>query len=166
MKELMKQYRKTLKQLEKAKKNAIEADEKVIKRMISDIKYALEWMRTAKQPELRRPIERRAAYQNEKPVDPLLMQKYFRSTETLYEWDDKPKESVISHWDRIKLEDALSTLTEREKEIYMMSKGNCYSMEEIAKRLKVTKSTVQTTIERADEKIKIQINESLFCMVG
>ncbi|WP_255295475.1 sigma factor-like helix-turn-helix DNA-binding protein [Bacillus cereus] len=66
----------------------------------------------------------------------------------------------------MKLEDALSTLTEREKEIYMMSKGNCFSMEKVSKILGVTKSTVQTTLERADEKIKIQISESLFCMVG
>lgn len=48
----------------------------------------------------------------------------------------------------------------------MMSKGNCFSMEKVSKILGVTKSTVQTTLERADEKIKIQISESLFCMVG
>ncbi|EOO22073.1 hypothetical protein ICM_06304 [Bacillus cereus BAG1X2-3] len=39
-------------------------------------------------------------------------------------------------------------------------------MEKVSKILGVTKSTVQTTLERADEKIKIQISESLFCMVG
>ncbi|MDY8165811.1 sigma-70 family RNA polymerase sigma factor [Bacillus thuringiensis] len=166
MKDLIEQYTKTRKNLEESKVGATEKDISIINEMISDINYALEWMRTAKQPGLRRPIERRAAYQKEKTVDTLLMQRYFRSTETLYEWDDKPIENSISHWDRIKLEDALSTLTEREKEIYMMSKGNCFSMEKIAKILKVTKSTVQTTLKRADEKIKIQISESLFCMVG
>ncbi|MGF1438742.1 sigma factor-like helix-turn-helix DNA-binding protein [Bacillus thuringiensis] len=106
------------------------------------------------------------AYQKEKTVDTLLMQGYFHSTETLYKWDDKPKENSISHWDRIKLEDALSTLTKREKEIYMMSKGNFFSMEKVSEILGVTNSTVQTTLEREDEKIKIQISESLFCIVG
>ncbi|EMA6344863.1 RNA polymerase subunit sigma-24 [Bacillus cytotoxicus] len=166
MKELMKEYRETLKQLEKAKEVATEEDVKVIKEMISDIEYALEWMRTAKQPGAKRGIERRAAYEREKACDPLLMQRYFRSTPTKYEWDKEEKESVISEWERIMLDDALSTLSESEREIYIMFKGYCFSMGEISTLMNKSKSTVQTVLRRADEKIGKQIKESLFCMVG
>ncbi|MED3069398.1 sigma-70 family RNA polymerase sigma factor [Bacillus thuringiensis] len=151
----MEQYTKTGKNLEESKVGATEKDISIINEIISVINYVLEWMRTAKQPGLRRSIERRVAYQKEKTVDTLLMQRYFRSTETLYEWDDKPKENSISHWDWIKLEDALSTLTEREKEIFMMSKGNCFSMGKVSEILGVTKSTVQTTLERANKKVTL-----------
>ncbi|MDZ5607043.1 sigma-70 family RNA polymerase sigma factor [Bacillus pseudomycoides] len=166
MKDLIKQYNKTLRQLEKSKENATEADLKVIDGMISDIRYALEWMRTAKQPGTKRGIERRAAYQRDKLVNPLLMQRYLRSTETLYEWDDKPKESVISEWERIKLDDALSTLTEYEKEIFVMYKGGMFTQEEIAKLMEVTRSTIQQILRRADKKIAKQLSESLFCING
>ncbi|SEG86880.1 RNA polymerase sigma-70 factor, ECF subfamily [Bacillus sp. ok061] len=125
MKELMEQYTETRKNLEGSKVGATEKDISIINEMISDINYALEWMRTAKQPGNQRGIERRAAYQREKPFDPLLTQRYVSSTVMLvYEWDDtEAKESVISEWGRIQLEDALSTLTDRGKEIYVMSRG-------------------------------------------
>ncbi|MED1539108.1 sigma-70 family RNA polymerase sigma factor [Bacillus pseudomycoides] len=164
MKDLIEQYIETLEQLERAKETATESDLKVINGMIRDIRYALNWMRTAKQPDNKRGIERRAAYQRTTTVDTLLMQRYFRSTETIYEWDREVKESVISEWDRIKLEDALSTLTENEKEVYMMYKGNCFSMDKISKTMKVSKGTIQTILRRADQKITKQIKESLFCM--
>ncbi|PFE05060.1 RNA polymerase subunit sigma-24 [Bacillus cereus] len=164
MKELIDQYNKTLRQLEKVKETAIEADLKVLEGMISDVRYALEWMRTAKKPESKRGIERRSAYQREKLVNPLLMQRYLRSTETQYEWDCEGKENVISHWERIKLEDALSALTEHEKEIFIMYKGGMLTQEEISKELKVTRSTIQQILRRADKKIAKQLSESLFCI--
>lgn len=67
-------------------------------------------------------IERLAAYQRERACDPLFMQRYFRGMdENLYEWDSHRQEHVIGEWDKIRLEDALSLLTEREKEVYLMS---------------------------------------------
>lgn len=165
MKDLMEQYTKTRKTLEESKVGATEKDISIINEMISDINYALEWMRTAKEPGAIRGIERRAAYQRNTAVNPLLMQKYLRSAETLYEWDDKPKENVITEWERIKLEDALSTLTENEREIYIMFKGNCLSMDKISKLMKVSKGTIQKSIQRSDVKIARQLEGSLFCMI-
>ncbi|AMR06450.1 sigma factor-like helix-turn-helix DNA-binding protein [Bacillus thuringiensis] len=165
MKDLVEQYTKTRKTLEESKVGATEKDISIINEMISDINYALEWMRTAKEPGAIRGIERRAAYQRNTAVNPLLMQKYLRSAETLYEWDDKPKENVITEWERIKLEDALSTLTENEREIYIMFKGNCLSMDKISKLMKVSKGTIQKSIQRSDVKIARQLEGSLFCMI-
>ncbi|MEH6944402.1 sigma-70 family RNA polymerase sigma factor [Bacillus sp. JJ722] len=164
MEELLLQYRASLREVRKLMLTANEEDKKILGSMASDLVYAIEWMRTGKQPGPRRGIERRAAYQKERPCDPILMQRYFRTTaEDVYEWDNHQQEDTLSYWDRVKLDDALSVLTEREKEIFLMSKGNCLSFSKIADLLEVSKSTVQDTIERADKKITEQINTSLFC---
>ncbi|MRD28280.1 sigma-70 family RNA polymerase sigma factor [Bacillus thuringiensis] len=144
---------------------ATEKDISIINEMISDINYSLEWMHTAKQPGKTRGIERRAAYEREKPCDPLLMQRYVRSTVIpVYEWDTEVKESVISEWDRIQLEDALSTLTEREKEIYIMSRGYGFTQDKISNLLKLQRTTVQEYLKRADKKIGERMSGSLFCI--
>jgi positive control factor len=54
-------------------------------------------MSTGRRPGLRRGIERRAAYQKERPFDPILIQTYFRSmADNCYEWDNRNSEDIIS----------------------------------------------------------------------
>ncbi|KQB91896.1 MULTISPECIES: sigma-70 family RNA polymerase sigma factor [Geobacillus] len=166
MQQLIKEYKQSLKVARKMYIKASEEDKKIIRGMISDLEFALEWMETGRRPGNRRGIERRAAYQREKPFDPLLMQKFFRSSEPIYEWDDHKRESVITEWDRQRIEDALSVLTKREREVYLMSRGYCLTYSEIANYLCISSSSVQTMIERAEKKIKKRINESLFCLCG
>ncbi|WP_199427077.1 sigma-70 family RNA polymerase sigma factor [Thermaerobacillus caldiproteolyticus] len=163
---LIQQYKESLKVARKMYSNATDEDKKVIAGMISDLEYAIEWMETGRRPGNRRGIERRAAYQRERSFDPLLMQKYFRSSDPVYEWDDHEKENVITSWDRERIEDALSVLTYREREVYLMSRGYCLTYSEIANYLCISSSSVQTMIERAEKKIKKRINESLFCLCG
>jgi positive control factor len=162
--DLIQQYSDALKQARKMYKTANEEDKKIISGMISDLVYALEWMKTSRMPGNRRGIERRAAYQREKPFDPLLMQKFFRSSDPVYKWDDHEKEHVITEWDRQRIEDALSVLTKREREVYLMSRGYSLSYSEIANYLCISSSSVQTMIERAEKKIQKRKNESLFCL--
>ncbi|PFF75830.1 RNA polymerase subunit sigma-24 [Bacillus cereus] len=163
MEELVKQYKKSLKKIKKSKETAEEEELKIYSEMISDIEFALEWMQTARRPGNRRGIERRAAYQREKVCDPLLMQRYFRSMDDNgYEWDNYKKEHVISEWEKIQVEDALSVLTKREKEIYLMAKGYSLSYSKIANYLLISRSSVQKMMERAELKIAKQIRESLF----
>ncbi|PGC59230.1 RNA polymerase subunit sigma-24 [Bacillus toyonensis] len=162
--DLIKQYKEALKQLIAAKEKANEKDEKIINGMISDIEDDLKWMRTGKEPGMKRGIERRASYQREIKVNPLLIQRYLRSKETEYEWDKEQKENAITTWEKIQLDDALSTLSETEKEIFVMYKAGMFTQEEIAKMRGVTRSTVQQNLRRADKKIAQQVKESLFCM--
>lgn len=166
MEELLKQYRESLRLAKKLLEKASDEDKKIIRGMISDLEFTIEWMTTGRRPGNRRGIERRAAYQREKSFDPLLMQKFFRSSEPTYEWDDHERESVITEWDRQRIEDALSVLTDREREVYLMSRGYCLTYSEIANYLCISSSSVQTMIERAEKKIKKRINESLFCLCG
>ncbi|NNU89779.1 sigma-70 family RNA polymerase sigma factor [Anoxybacillus sp. CHMUD] len=166
MDELLREYKQTLKQTKKLLEHAPEQDKKIIRGIISNLEFTIEWLTTGRRPGHKRGIERRAAYQREKLFDPLLMQKFFRSSEPVYEWDDHERESVITSWDQERIEDALSVLTEREREVYLMSRGYCLTYSEIANYLCISSSSVQTMIERAERKIKKRINESLFCMCG
>ncbi|WP_044736602.1 sigma-70 family RNA polymerase sigma factor [Geobacillus kaustophilus] len=166
MDELLREYKQTLKQTKKLLDRATEQDKKIIRQMIADLEFVIEWLTTGRYPGHKRGIERRAAYQREKPFDPLLMQKFFRSSEPTYEWDDHEEENIITSWDRQRIEDALSALTDREREVYLMSRGYCLTYSEIANYLCISSSSVQTMIERAEKKIKKRINESLFCLCG
>jgi len=141
-------------------------DMKYISEMISNLDYSIEWMSSGKRPGNKRGIERRAAYQKEKSMDPIIMQRYFQSEETEYCWDKEEKQDVITSWDRERIEDALSVLTEKEREVYLMSRGYGISYKDIACYLKQSKSTIQTIVKRADNKIGKRIKESLFCLCG
>ncbi|TCS80364.1 sigma factor-like helix-turn-helix DNA-binding protein [Tepidibacillus fermentans] len=167
MDDLLKSYQESLRLVRDLLKRKIsDEDRSVLRSIESDLVYAIDWMKTGRRPGNRRGIERRAAYQREKLFDPLLMQKFFRSSEPTYEWDEHERESSIISWDWERIEDALSVLTERERETYLMSRGYCLTYSEIANYLCISSSSVQTMIERAERKIKKRIKESLFCMCG
>lgn len=161
MKELIQQYKQSLAKVRLMYEQAPEEDKKIISGMISDLQYSLEWMQTARMPGNRRGVERLAAYQREKSFDPLIMQQYFRSMDDdPFTMIDRPRENVTMEMDRFRIENALSVLTNREREVYLMSRGHCLSFEKIAGCLGITKSSVQTMIKRAEKKIAKQISQS------
>lgn len=53
----------------------------------------------------------------------------------------------------LKLDQALSRLTVREREVYVLSRGCSISYQEIATMLQVKKGTVQKMIERSERKL-------------
>lgn len=144
--------------------NASDRDKAIINGMIRDLKYAIEWMETGRKPGNKRGVERLAAYQRERPFDPLLVQRFFRSQDETYAWDKSENESVISSAEQEMIDDALSVLTAKEKEVYLMSRGHCLSYSQIANYLCISSSSVQTMIERAEKKISKRRYDSLFCL--
>jgi positive control factor len=144
--------------------NSSDRDKSILNAMIRDLEYAIEWMETGRQPGSKRGVERLAAYQRERPFDPLLMQSFFRSQNESYQWEDHEKENIVTSTDRERIEDALSVLTEKEKEVYLMSRGHCLSYSQIANYLCISSSSVQTMIERAEKKISKRRYDSLFCL--
>jgi positive control factor len=168
MKDLIKQYNESLRLAKQMKEQACGNQEITISGIISDLNYSLEWMRTGRRPGNRRGIERRAAYQRERPFDPLVMQKYFRSEEPKYEWDEEEREveSVITSYERDMIECALSELTVLEKEYYLMSRGRGIPYSDIATYYCISSSTVQTTVGRAEKKVAKHIKECLICSNG
>jgi RNA polymerase sigma factor (sigma-70 family) len=131
----------------------------IVSGMISELEYAIKWMKTGRQPGNRRGVERLAAYQRERPFDPVLMQRFFRSTEPIYSWEEKERENVVTLSERLKIESVLSRLTDKEKEIFLMSRGYCLSYSDIAKKMNVTKAAIQRTIARAEKKISEVLKE-------
>jgi RNA polymerase sigma factor (sigma-70 family) len=160
MQDLIKQYNKSLYRVKKLREVALpeNGDQDLLDSMASDLRYSIEWMKTGRRPGNKRGIERRAAYQRERPVDPIILQNYAKKTSggTYYTLTDSERE---------RLADALSILTDREQEIYILARGECFTYEQIASMLCVSKSTIQDTIERAEKKIMKRTSESLFCFI-
>jgi positive control factor len=157
-------YKDNLSKAKKMIKKASDRDKSLLNGMISDLQYTIEWMEKGRQPGNKRGIERLAAYQRERPFDPLLMQRFFRSRDETYAWEEAENESVISSAEQEMIEDALSVLTAKEREVYLMSRGHCLSYSQIANYLCISSSSVQTMIERAEKKIAKRRYDSLFCL--
>lgn len=148
-------YQLALKIAERAYRRADADDKEVISGMISDCNYIIEWLSTGRRPGNKRGIERLAAYQKEKLVDPLRMQAYVSNSKA-------GSPSNLSDWERFQIEDALSRLTERERDCYILAHGECFSFGEIAHLLGIEKGSVQEYIERAQKKISEDLQNSLF----
>ncbi|KSU63658.1 Fis family transcriptional regulator [[Bacillus] enclensis] len=164
MENLLSSYKDNLSKAKRMIKEASNRDKSLLNGMIRDMQYAIEWMETGRQPGNKRGVERLAAYQRERPFDPLLMQRFFRSQDETYVWDESENESVISSAEQEMIDDALSVLTAKEKEVYLMSRGHCLSYNKIANYLCISSSSVQTMIERAEKKIAKRRYDSLFCL--
>ncbi|WJV19645.1 Fis family transcriptional regulator [Rossellomorea marisflavi] len=163
MQDLIQEYRQTLQSVRNIQKNGNE-EKRIISGMISDLEFAIDWMSHCRRPGNRRGAERLAAYQREKPIDPMLMQRYFRSQENnIYSWDSHDSEQVITDWEREQINCALSNLTYREKEYYLMARGRSISTSVIANYFCVSSSTIKTSLKRAEQKIQSHIVNCLIC---
>jgi RNA polymerase sigma factor (sigma-70 family) len=131
------------------------AERQLLSEMIGDVEYVIEWLETGRRPGNKRGVERLAAYQREKPMDPIRMQAFVsRST--------AGSPANLTEWERQRIEDALCVLSERERECYVLAHGECFSYEAIADMLGITKSSVATHIKRAQAKISERVMNSLF----
>jgi positive control factor len=157
----MAEYRKSLRLANKMKrelenkKNLTLRDEEdvnAITSMISDLEYALEWMRSGRNPDAKRGVDKSGVYLTDPSIlDVLPVPNVFKSV---------AKE--ITDFNRELIDDALCTLTSREKDIFFMIKVEGLTYENTADLLGVKKSTVQTHLERAEKKIEQRKHESLF----
>ncbi|MCE4048038.1 sigma-70 family RNA polymerase sigma factor [Bacillus sp. Au-Bac7] len=118
-----------------------------------NLEYALSWLKNGHAPGTNRGIERRSVYQNTKPVDPLKMQRYFRSKQPEFAWETEPKENVITPSERMILDKAMKALTKNELEVLLMYKGKGLSQYEIAKLLGISRSSVRSRLVKANEKV-------------
>lgn len=169
MQDLIKQYRKTLKLVRKLKENAPEEDKRILRNIDSDLRYCIQWMRTARRPGNRRGVERLAAYQREKSFDPILIQEYVyglgkdqlssRKYDPFNMIDEK--HNMVSESDRERIEAALSILSPLEREVYLMSRGKCISYKNIGQMMGIKETTVASKIQRAEKKLAKYRKEAL-----
>ncbi|WP_051236817.1 sigma-70 family RNA polymerase sigma factor [Paenibacillus pinihumi] len=118
----------------------------VIKGMISDVNYAIEWLHTGRQPGTRRGIDRRAVYQNTILMDPSIMANFSN------QYNSRSSTTLTEH-ERDRLRDVLQILSEQERKCYVLSYGHGYSHSEIARMLVLQKGTVDKYVQRAHEKV-------------
>lgn len=170
MQDLIIEYKRALKEARKMYRSFSETpevemtaeqknDKKIIGSMISDIEFTLEWLQNGRQPGARRGADRRDAYQRTILADPRLIDALPEEYAIVQE-----AEGEVSDWDKERIADALSVLTEREKDIFMMHAVQNMSFEEIAQLLGIKKGTVQKNIERSRLKMKNRADHSLFCL--
>jgi positive control factor len=156
--DLKRSYRGTHRMLKRARDSTADPGEReIIEGMISDVNYSIEWMHTGKRPGNRRGIERRAAYQREKLMDPLRMQAFVHQ-------HNAGSPANLSESQRFQIEMALQLLSERERECYTMAHGDCIPHADIARMLKITKGSVSQLVNRAQKKISEEVKNSLFFM--
>jgi RNA polymerase sigma factor (sigma-70 family) len=146
--ELEASYRATYRSLLEAKERAAAFEERdLICDMMSDVQYAIEWMRTGTVPGHRRGIERRATCQREQLTDPCLLPLYAERHCT------HPHASIITHEQRQHLENALCVLSARERECFELHYGTGYSYHDIAALLGLKKGTVQYYVQTGQKKL-------------
>ena len=138
---------------------AIYAEMKIWGSIVSDLDYCIEWMRTGRRPGNRRGIERRSKGQREVLMDPLRMQAYVKNSKA-------GSPTNLTDWQRYQIEDALSRLSPRERECYILAHGECFSFGEIANMIGITKASVQDYVDRAQRKISQELQSSLFLFSG
>ncbi|MCD2456566.1 Fis family transcriptional regulator, partial [Staphylococcus aureus] len=92
--------------------------------MITDLEYVTEWLEKGRQPGIRRAIDRRDVYQRLMIKDPRIIESF--SSAMMFEPDGQ-----VSEEDRDRIREALALLTDREKEMFLLHKVECFSYERI-----------------------------------
>lgn len=122
----------------------------IINSMISEIYYAIEWLETAREPGLKRGISNRSRYQRTALVDDIERLSYLVNIE-----QENQREATEDEIERITA--MLNNLSDKERAAYLAVKGQNHSFSEAAEILGVSKSTVQSYVDRAQQKIDKQI---------
>jgi RNA polymerase sigma-70 factor (ECF subfamily) len=148
-------YQLSLKGAERAYRRADADDKKVISGMRSDCEFVIEWLNTGRRPGNKRGIERRAAYQREKLIDPMRIQAYASNSKA-------GSPSNLSDWEYFQIEEALQLLSPMERECFMLSYGHCMPHSYIAEVLELSRGNVSTLLQRAKEKIQDSRDNNLF----
>lgn len=110
---------------------------RTISGMLSDMRYALDWMRRGRRPGSRRGAERRDIY---------------RRRELLAQVEPPTEE------ERRRLIDCVAVMTERELACWLLHMAHGLTQNEIADRMKISRASVRVYLERAKRKVQEKIS--------
>jgi RNA polymerase sigma factor (sigma-70 family) len=159
MKDLLMEYKESLRKIRVLK--AKHPQRKVNRSPEEDIRYGylsnmetslnfvIQWLSTGRQPGNIRGVERMDAYRREVLCDPL----WFQEESCDYRLPVKSEGSLPDPRRYKKVEEALSILTDREKEVFKMSRGEGFSFQEIAELLGISRGAVGALIHRAEKRL-------------
>lgn len=149
---LLAEYEEGRKELREMKNNlnpeilTDQQDEKLINSMIDSMTYSIDWMKTGRQPDVYRGIDRKNKYRvklyDDMDVIPDISEQLER--EPLYLTQEQRRALLM----------VFKNLSHRERQCYIMYEAENLSMQKIANRLGIKKRTVQQYIERAREKVE------------
>jgi positive control factor len=155
--ELLFEYTQTLKITKDLLESARDEDKEIIRGMISDLEYSIEWLSTGRLPGSRRGAEQ--------SYDPLTFERNFgdfsNDPSAIIDKKIETKREILQY-DRKQMRIAIKSCTRREKLVFILSHVKLLSLQEIAEKLKVSKSTIQTTLCRAEKKIGKQLDTDMF----
>lgn len=121
-----------------------------INSMIDSMTYAMEWMETGREPGAFRGMDKQQQYQRQ----------FFESVETIPDIveelgiDINERRLEMDTEMKILLTDVFVSMSHRERECFILHSAEGLSMGQIAKRLGVSKATVQSYINRARKKVE------------
>lgn len=135
------------------KKNPADKDDLTqINSMIESMSFSIDWMATGRQPGTYRGAEKRAVYQKQ----------YIESMDIIpditEQLEEDHKHLYISKEERMILADIFSSMSQRERQCYVLHEGQGMSMGRIADEIGLKKRTVQQYIERARKKVTENIS--------
>ncbi|MFD7521427.1 sigma-70 family RNA polymerase sigma factor [Paenibacillus chitinolyticus] len=134
-----------------------EGSRTVIAGMVSDCNYVLEWLETGRRPGSVRGIER--GYEV-RLWDPAWLESY----QSPSGWTVERESRDLTADELFRIEEAMAELSPRERQCFMLYHVDGMSFGDISRELHIGRSTIQTNIERAREKIEYAKLNSLFLM--
>lgn len=158
-------YRKTKRVLELAREHTTEkGDREVLGGMISDIDYALEWMQHGGRPYRHRGIERPYSTTTSNVTeirswDPKWLEVYRSPSGWSGHQEAASEESRDQQW---RIDEALHSLSKRERECYVLHHGFGMDQRQVARELNLSRTAVQTYLERAELKIENEKLNNMF----
>lgn len=167
MKDLIQEYKGTLSsiiqaihQTQSLQQTVINQDQlKLLRSMANDVRWTIQLMEKGREPIPSSPFSKLPKEKREVILDPQSVE------QRNYTPAFQQSESNLSTSDRFRLDRLLQILTPREREIYELNRGKCFTQKEIATILQITPSTVQQSLIRIEQKIrkKIKLMKSLEC---
>lgn len=141
-KRTLEKYRASLIKPENEQSEDEQTEIELVSSMISDMNYAMDWMRTGRKPYSRRGIDIHDAYSRAMLMDMDLIPAA------------KPDPPVyVSVEQKKELVQILMTLSARELQCYLLHMAQGLSYAEIGRELKLTKRTVQYYVDKARAKV-------------
>ncbi|QPA33418.1 sigma-70 family RNA polymerase sigma factor [Thermaerobacillus caldiproteolyticus] len=126
----------------------LERDKKLLSDMEGELLYAIEWMTTARRPGNRRGAERLSIEQRTVTLPDSFFNNIAYAEQEEIEIDEE-KQKILEEitWD----------LTEREKDVFSLAKGEGFTIEYISQLLGISSGNVKKALYRAEKKIEKNI---------
>lgn len=130
----------------------LERDKKLLSDMEGELLYAIEWMTTARRPGNRRGAERLSIEQR----TVTLPDNFFNNIAYV-----EQEENELDEEKQRLLEELTWDLTEREKDVFSLVKGEGFTLEYVAELLGISIGTANKALYRAEKKIEKNLKNLL-----